>query len=409
MGRLMSVAGGDVAVVRSLRRSAPAIPPDTLGKQVARLFEEDRAVPAFAVLRGRSPVGLIDRLGFMSRFAARYGRDLFGNKPITQMMDRDPLIVDAALTVDAVSRRLFTQKPKALHTGFIVTEDGAYAGIVTGIDLLQAVAHSLATTNEHLREAQASLVQSEKMAALGALVAGVAHEINTPIGSALTAATAFGERAKSFGALAGGGSIRRTDIDRFVGAALEASDYMQANIRRASELITGFKQIAVDQTSDERRPFRLAQCLDDVMLSLNPRLRKEAVAVVLSCPPDLELDSYPGAVAQVLTNLVMNAVAHAFGPAMADDYPRRVTVTVAPLAGDALELVVADNGGGVPADVQPRVFDPFFTTRRGQGGTGLGLHIVYNLLAQRLGGGIRVEDAEGGGARFVAWLPLVAP
>jgi signal transduction histidine kinase len=409
MGRLMSVAGGDVAVVRSLRRSAPAIPPDTLGKQVARLFEEDRAVPAFAVLRGRSPVGLIDRLGFMSRFAARYGRDLFGNKPITQMMDRDPLIVDAALTVDAVSRRLFTQKPKALHTGFIVTEDGAYAGIVTGIDLLQAVAHSLATTNEHLREAQASLVQSEKMAALGALVAGVAHEINTPIGSALTAATAFGERAKSFGALAGGGSIRRTDIDRFVGAALEASDYMQANIRRASELITGFKQIAVDQTSDERRPFRLAQCLDDVMLSLNPRLRKEAVAVVLSCPPDLELDSYPGAVAQVLTNLVMNAVAHAFGPAMADDYPRRVTVAVAPLAGDALELVVADNGGGVPADVQPRVFDPFFTTRRGQGGTGLGLHIVYNLLAQRLGGGIRVEDAEGGGARFVAWLPLVAP
>lgn len=409
MGRLMSVAGGDVAVVRSLRRSAPAIPPDTLGKQVARLFEEDRAVPAFAVLRGRSPVGLIDRLGFMSRFAARYGRDLFGNKPITQMMDRDPLIVDAALTVDAVSRRLFTQKPKALHTGFIVTEDGAYAGIVTGIDLLQAVAHSLATTNEHLREAQASLVQSEKMAALGALVAGVAHEINTPIGSALTAATAFGERAKSFGALAGGGSIRRTDIDRFVGAALEASDYMQANIRRASELITGFKQIAVDQTSDERRPFRLAQCLDDVMLSLNPRLRKEAVAVVLSCPPDLELDSYPGAVAQVLTNLVMNAVAHAFGPAMADDHPRRVTVAVAPLAGDALELVVADNGGGVPADVQPRVFDPFFTTRRGQGGTGLGLHIVYNLLAQRLGGGIRVEDAEGGGARFVAWLPLVAP
>lgn len=409
MGRLMSVAGGDVAVVRSLRRSAPAIPPDTLGKQVARLFEEDRAVPAFAVLRGRSPVGLIDRLGFMSRFAARYGRDLFGNKPITQMMDRDPLIVDAALTVDAVSRRLFTQKPKALHTGFIVTEDGAYAGIVTGIDLLQAVAHSLATTNEHLREAQASLVQSEKMAALGALVAGVAHEINTPIGSALTAATAFGERAKSFGVLAGGGSIRRTDIDRFVGAALEASDYMQANIRRASELITGFKQIAVDQTSDERRPFRLAQCLDDVMLSLNPRLRKEAVAVVLSCPPDLELDSYPGAVAQVLTNLVMNAVAHAFGPAMADDHPRRVTVAVAPLAGDALELVVADNGGGVPADVQPRVFDPFFTTRRGQGGTGLGLHIVYNLLAQRLGGGIRVEDAEGGGARFVAWLPLVAP
>ncbi len=410
---LMSVAGGDVAVVRSLRRPAPAIPPETLGKQVARLFEEDRSVPAFAVLRGRSPVGLIDRLGFMSRFAARYGRDLFGHKPITQMMDRDPLIVDAALTVDEVSRRLFTQNPKALHTGFIVTEDGAYAGIVTGIDLLQAVAHSLATTNEHLREAQASLVQSEKMAALGALVAGVAHEINTPIGSALTAATAFGERAKSFGALAGGGSIRRTDIDRFVGAALEASDYMEANIRRASELITGFKQIAVDQTSDERRPFRLAQCLDDVMLSLNPRLRKEAVAVALTCPPDLELDSYPGAVAQVLTNLVMNAVAHAFAPgpggAWTDGRPRRMTITVEPLAGDALELVVADNGGGVPADVQPRVFDPFFTTRRGQGGTGLGLHIVYNLLAQRLGGGIRVEDAEGGGARFVAWLPLVAP
>ncbi len=404
MAAVSSAIAGPAAV-RSLARAAPAIPPETSGTEVARLFEQDRAVPAFAVVRGRTPVGLIDRLGFMSRFAARYGRELYGNKPIARMMDREPLIVDAGLTIDVASRRLFTEKPKALQTGFIMTEGDSYAGIVTGIDLLQALAQSLAITNDHLRDAQASLVQAEKMAALGALVAGVAHEINTPIGSALTAATAFGERARDFAALSTGGSIRRADIDRFVAGALQTSDYMQANIRRASELITGFKQIAVDQTNDERRSFSIAQCLEDVLLSLHPRLRKEAVAVTLACPAELELDSYPGAVAQIATNLVMNAVIHAFP----DDRDRTVALSVTAVPPGAGELVVADNGCGIPAAIRPRIFDPFFTTRRGSGGTGLGLHIVFNLLSQRLGGTIGVEDGTEGGTRFVLRLPTTAP
>lgn len=404
-----SPGAATMPVVRSLLREAPAIPPALAGTEVARVFEDDRTASAVVVVRDGLPIGLIDRLSFMSRFGTRYGRELYGKRHASHLMDGEPLIVGADLTIDEVGRRLFTLKPKALQTGFVMVEGGLYTGIVTGVDLLHALAQSLVTANERLREAQATLVQSEKMAALGALVAGVAHEINTPIGSALTAATAFADRARQFQAIAGGGSIRRQDIDRFVDSALQVSGFMQVNIRRASELISSFKQIAVDQTSDQRRRFRMAQCLDDVFHSLQPRMRKASVAYHLDCPEELELDSYPGAIAQVLTNLVMNALVHAF--AKSDG---RIAVTVAPVAGGApdaaaLELIVADDGCGIPAEIRPRVFDPFFTTRRGLGGSGLGLHIVYNLVTQRLGGTIQVEERAGGGALFRMGMPLTAP
>lgn len=405
-----AIGGAPADTMRALRRDAPAVPPDTVGFDVARIFERDPDLPALPIVRGGQPVGLIERLGFLSRFAARYGRELYGRRPIARMMDREPLVVEADQTIDAVSQRLFMVKPEALNTGFIVAEDGLYAGIVTGIDLLQALARSLATSNERLREAQATLVQSEKLAALGALVAGIAHEINTPIGSALTAATAFGERARAFGAIAVSDRIRRSDIDRFVASALEASDFMHVNIHRASELIGSFKQIAVDQTNDARRRFALDRCLEDVLLSLQPRLRKAGVATSVDCPADVELDSYPGAVAQVLTNLVMNALDHAFGTRGSGRIAIAVThrdATVQEPAG--LEMTVADDGCGIPPELRTRVFDPFFTTRRGRGGTGLGLHIVYNLICQRLGGAIRVEEADGGGTRFVLFIPPTAP
>ncbi len=404
-GAAAEKADGVPSTVRPLAKPIPPISPRITGAEVARLFEQDRSVMVLAVVRDQTPIGLIDRLGFMSRFATRYGRDLFGNKPILRVMDREPLIADARMEVDLVGRLIFLNKPSALQTGFIVAENGCYVGIVAGVDLLQALVRSLAVANEQLRETQASLVQSEKMAALGALVAGIAHEINTPIGSALTATTAFGERARRFSDTAAGGTIRRSDIDGFVDAALRTSDYMQANIRRASDLISSFKQVAVDQTSDERRRFRLGQCLDDVLVSLQPRLRKEGVGVVFLCPGNIDMDSYPGSVAQVLTNLVMNALVHAF----ADRENRQIRVTVAPDGPDRITLSVADNGGGIPPDVQPRIFDPFFTTRRGVGGTGLGLHIVFNLITQRLGGTITVEDAPPSGTRFVVQLPLSAP
>lgn len=393
---------------RVLCLELPTVAPELTGAQVAHLFEQHDGAPAFAVTVGRRPVGLVDRLGFMSRFASLYGRDLYGRRPVTHLMDPDPLAVEIDLPLERISYRVFATKPKALQTGFILLDGGAYAGIAAGIDLLRTVAESLEASNETLRRTQAELIQSEKMAALGGLVAGIAHEINTPIGSALTAATAFGERAQDFACAASGGSIRRSEIDRFVGAALQAVEYTEVNIRRASELISGFKQIAVDQTSDERRGFQLRQGLDDVLLSLQPRLRKDGIAVATDCPPGIELDSYPGAIAQIVTNLVLNAVLHAFDAELRAQRDPLVTVTAAVIEPGRVRLTVADNGRGIPERHLPRIFDPFFTTRRGSGGTGLGLHIVYNLVTQRLGGTIAVESTRRGTA-FTVTLPVAAP
>lgn len=393
--------------IGSLAKPVPALSSEDRAGQVARRFEIDCLTSAFAILRDRRPVGLIDRLGFMSRFATRYGRDLYANKPIARMMEADPLILKGTTPIEQASQQLFQQKPSALRTGFIVVDDERrYLGIVTGLDLLQALAGSLTASNQQLRDARDSLVQSEKMAALGALVAGVAHEVNTPIGSALTAATAFEERARAFAAIAGGGAIRRSDIDRFVTGALEAVGHVQSNIRRASDLITGFKQIAVDQTCDQPRCFDLRRCLDDVLMTLQPQMRKASVGHSLYCPDGLEIEGYPGALTQIVSNLIMNALMHAF----AEGTDNRITVVAAlteTIEGSTatVHLSVADNGCGIPEEIRPRIFDPFFTTRRGSGGSGLGLHIVYNLVTQRLGGSIAAEDVEGGGTRFVLSWP----
>lgn len=401
----MLMTAAEMPTAGSLRRESRALPPDMPNVEVAALFESDPDIPAFAIVDNGAPVGIIDRLGFMSRFAARYGRDMFAKKPISRLMDAEPLIVDSAAPIDAAAQLIFTNKPKALTTGFILTSGGRFDGVASGLDLLQGLARSLAAVNERLVMTQDTLVQSEKMAALGALVAGVAHEVNTPVGSALTAATAFAERVQGFAELASGGKIRRSDIDRFVASALEATHLMQSNIGRAAKLIAGFKQVAVDQSDDARRRFNLRRLLEDVLLSLSPRLRKENVSVSLECAENIECDGYPGALAQIVSNLVMNALAHAFEGST----DRRVALRVSAADGDSFLLTVTDNGRGVPAAIKPRVFDPFFTTKRGVGGSGLGLHIVYNLAVRRLGGAVAVADAKPSGAAFVLRLPLTAP
>jgi signal transduction histidine kinase len=404
MGRGENDANGSLTA-GDLRQNSMELPPSMLNAEVARYFEADKEVPAFAIVDGEVPVGLIDRLGFMSRFASRYGREIYAGKPITRLMDPAPLVVESTTPVDAVANMIFADRPGALTTGFILVRDGAFDGVATGIDLLQALAASLAAANERLLLTQETLVQSEKMAALGALVAGVAHEVNTPIGSALTAATAFAERVRGFAERTTQGGMRRSDISRFVDGALEATSLIHSNIGRAAALIAGFKQLAVDQSDDVRCRFQLKRRLEDVLMSLSPRLRKAGVATELVCSDSLEMDGYPGALAQIVTNLTMNALTHAFD----DRADKRLTVTVRSLNGEAVSLEISDNGRGVPAEVKPRIFDPFFTTRRGSGGSGLGLHIVYNLTTQRFGGSITVEDAAPSGARFRVVLPLSAP
>ncbi len=265
------------------------------------------------------------------------------------------------------------------------------------------------TALAELKAAQDTLVQSEKMASLGSLVAGVAHEINTPVGIVLTAATHLQNRTSRITSLFEENAIKRSDFSDYLATAAEATAMMASNISRAADLINSFKQVAVDQTSDTRRRFELKPYIDEVLLSLGPALRKTTVTLVVDCPDNLELDSFPGAISQVLTNLVMNALMHAFPEGWEDC---RLIISVQRRLDDPVEQVVlrfADTGRGIPEGHLKRIFDPFFTTRRGSGGSGLGLNIVYNLATRTLCGKIAVESPPGQGAVFTLIFPRVTP
>ncbi len=263
----------------------------------------------------------------------------------------------------------------------------------------------LLAAHEQLKAAQASLVQAEKLASLGQLVAGVAHEINTPLGVALTSSTFLGEQTTALSALAAAGKMRRSDFDQFLADARETLTLLASNIARAADLVQSFKQVAVDQTSDERRRFDLKHRLEEIVVSLSPAWKKAGHRLELDCAAGIELESYPGVLSQIVTNLVMNSLIHAFEPGRSG----AMALQVRRQGGGAVELVYSDDGRGIPAEHRSRVFDPFFTTRRGAGSTGLGLHIVFNLVTGKLGGSIELGSGEGAGTRFTLRIPLAAP
>jgi PAS domain S-box-containing protein len=256
-----------------------------------------------------------------------------------------------------------------------------------------------------LRQAQQDLIQAEKMAALGSLVAGVAHEINTPLGNTLTASSHLFDKVADFSELLEQNKLRRSDLVSFVGLLTETTRLMVANCERAAELVQSFKQVAVDQTSGERRRFDLKGYIDEILLSLRPRLRKTGHRIRVQCPENLEIDGYPGAVSQLLTNFLLNSLMHAYAPGESG----RISIEVHWVEDDMVELAYADDGKGIPASFLPRIYDPFFTTRRGTGGSGLGLHIVYNLVTGTLRGQISVESEPGKGTRFTVKFPINIP
>lgn len=269
---------------------------------------------------------------------------------------------------------------------------------------LQHANRELSQTLASLQQAQRQLVQSEKLAALGALVAGVAHELNTPIGNGLTVASTFEHRVQELAARVQAG-IRRSELNQFLVDAQQGADILLRNLTRASELIHSFKQVSVDRTSSQRRRFQLAELVAEILTTLSPSMRKSACKVERDIDPGLVMDSYPGPLGQVLTNLVNNAMLHAFGEGEAGS----IVIQARALDEARLLLEFSDNGRGIKTEDLNHVFEPFFTTRLGQGGSGLGLHIAHNLVSHVLGGSIEVHSAPGQGARFTLTLPLCAP
>lgn len=257
-----------------------------------------------------------------------------------------------------------------------------------------------------VREMQTTLIEAEKLAALGGLVAGVAHEVNNPVGISLTVASSLAHRSDAFAAEMSSGALRRSRLEEFTSSTRLAAAQLVANLQRAAELIQSFKQVAVDRSQAERRSFDLKLATEQIIASLKPVIRSSKLKLIIDIPDGIEMNSFPGPLGQIVTNLLMNAVNHAF----ADDHKGGTLSVVGRLSGpDQVRLVFRDDGCGMSEEVQKQAFDPFFTTRRGAGGTGLGLHIVYNLVTQRLGGRIVLSSAEGSGTSFLIVLPLRAP
>jgi PAS domain S-box-containing protein len=257
----------------------------------------------------------------------------------------------------------------------------------------------------NLRETQYSLIEAEKLAALGRLVAGVAHEVNNPVGISLTVASSLERKTALFAAEVARGDLRRSSLTEFLETSRDASSQLVANLNRAAELITSFKQVAADRNYSDQRVFDLGDLTEQVVMSLRPGLRKHNLTLNVDCQPNLTMNSYPGPYGQVLTNLFLNSVAHAFP----DGKPGAVDIQVRESGKDNVEIIFSDNGCGMSLDVRRRAFDPFFTTRRDQGGTGLGLHIVYSIVTNRLGGRLDLDSAPGGGTRIQIILPRIAP
>jgi signal transduction histidine kinase len=256
-----------------------------------------------------------------------------------------------------------------------------------------------------LNTAQQNLIDAERLAALGGLVAGVAHEVNNPIGISLTVASSFARRTEMFEAeLRTEGALRRSQLEDFIKTSRDAAQQLVANLHRAGELIQSFKQVAVDRSHAERRQFSLGEATDQIIASLRPVLKRAPIELTVDVPEGLIIDGYPGSYGQILTNLFLNAVNHAFG----DGRSGTISISARARGHDDVEIIFADNGAGMTPDVQRQAFDPFFTTRRNEGGTGLGLHIVYNLVTQQLGGRMMLESRPGQGTTFRIIMPRTA-
>jgi len=271
-------------------------------------------------------------------------------------------------------------------------------------DAARRSAQETAKALQDLKQTQESLLQAERLASLGSLVAGVAHEINTPVGIALTSASVLKTATDDIQAAVNSTGVKKSDVLRYLETANESARLIMNNAYRAAHLIHSFKQIAVDQTSEARRQFGLKEYVEEVVASLQPKLKKTPISLSISCPPDVAVDSFPGAFAQVITNLTLNCVEHAFEV----DTPGHIQIS-ARLDGEIVELHVQDDGKGIAPDIIDRIFDPFFTTRRGQGGTGLGLNIVYNLIVKTFAGTISVTSTLGQGTHFTLRIPRITP
>lgn len=261
--------------------------------------------------------------------------------------------------------------------------------------------NELETTLDQLKSAQSQLIQSEKMASLGSLVAGISHEVNTPVGIAMTAITLHQEQTLELEEKYQSGNIKRSQLEHFIADSRHNNDLIFENLRRATDLIASFKRVAVDQSQEHWETINLYDYLNNIILSLHPKLKHSLIQIDNRCDSTINFFTEPGAIYQIISNLILNSLLHAF------DSEQEGHITIeGQLQSDTLLLTYFDDGKGMTAEQKSQAFDPFYTTKRGQGGSGLGLHLVYNLVTSALNGKIQLDSKPDHGSCFYIELPL---
>jgi signal transduction histidine kinase len=260
----------------------------------------------------------------------------------------------------------------------------------------------LIQTLEKLHQFQRQMVQNEKMASLGDMVAGVAHEVNTPIGLGVTASTMMLDRLTDMRKSFEDKTLKASSLSKFIAEGEENLNIIYRNLNRAAELISSFKQVAVDQSSEIDRTFSFSKLMDEILMSMRPKLKKVDHIINVHCPDDLVIESKAGPINQIMINLIMNSIIHGF-----EDMPQgQIDITIRSIGDTKISIEFEDNGKGIPEHMRKRIFDPFVTTKRGQGGSGLGMHLVYNLVTQALNGSISILSEEGQGVQFKILFPI---
>ena len=339
-------------------------------------------------------------------------REPLGNTQISSWIGAPMLVHDKAygvMVVQSYDPAIVYTKTEldllafiASHVAVAIARMQADRAIRMAKESLESQNAALNQALTQLQEAQSELVRQEKLASLGQMVAGVAHEINTPLGICVTATSHLVQELKLTKEEMAAGEMTEDTLNGFFDVVDQSLRIMTTNTQRAASLVRSFKQVAVDQSSDNIRHFNLGKYVGEILLSLQPKLKGRPVKVQVDCPPELEMDSFPGAVSQIVTNMVVNSLVHGFER----DQPGNITIRARlDEEEDMVAFEYGDDGSGMDADTLAKLFDPFFTTKRGSGGSGLGGHILYNLVTGALGGSLRVESSPGKGLQYFLKFP----
>ncbi|MYN20198.1 GAF domain-containing protein [Rugamonas sp. FT107W] len=372
----------------------------------------DYGVGMSSYILQRKQAMLLDRAGFQALVDSGEMEHPLGNTDIASWMGAPMLLGDVAYGVIIVQSYdetvTYTQADldilafMASHVAVAIARMQADREIRRAKEALEEQNAALENALTSLKDAQGELVRQEKLASLGRLVAGVAHEINTPLGICVTATSHLVEELKLTREDMANGTLDEDGLNQFFDIIAQSLRIMTTNTQRAAALVRSFKQVAVDQSSDDIRSFNLRKYLDEVLLSLQPKLKGKPIAVEIDCDEHINMASFPGAVSQIVTNMVVNSLVHGFEEGQSG----KIKIS-GKVDGDFVDFQFSDDGVGMDSATLAQLFDPFFTTKRGSGGSGLGAHILYNLVTGALGGTVKVVSAPGMGLHYKLRFPKV--